>query len=239
MFYLNLTCETAAEDLALDEALLDAAENGDSPFEILRIWELRRPAVVVGRSSQTAVEVQRAYCREHDVPVLRRTSGGAAIVAGPGCLMYSVVLSYVRRPDLRAVDAAHCFVLNRVLAAVKTAVPEARICGTSDLAVGDRKFSGNSLRCRREHFLYHGTLLYGFPLELISQCLGTPPRQPEYRGARPHASFVTNHAASREKLIAGLRAEFAAMGPPPAVPWERVRELVAEKYSQAAWIEGS
>jgi lipoate-protein ligase A len=238
MLYLEQTCDAPAEDLALDEALLERAEAGGEPAEVLRIWELRRPAVVVGRSSKVEIEVRRDACRRLGVDVLRRTSGGAAILAGPGCLMYSVVLSYVRRPHLRAVDEAHRFVLGRVLEAVRPHLPTARICGTSDLAVDERKFSGNSLRCRREHLLYHGTLLYDFPLDLIATCLGTPPRQPEYRVGRSHEAFVANAPIARQSLIDGLRAAFGADLPMTTVPWELVERLADEKYRRAEWNDG-
>lgn len=237
MLYLEQTCDTPAEDLALDEALLERAENRSEPAEVLRVWELRRPAVVVGRSSRVDVEVKREACRAAGIDVLRRTSGGAAIVAGPGCLMYSVVLGYDRRPYLRAVDEAHRFVLGRVLEAVRPHLPTARICGTSDLAVDERKFSGNSLRCRREHLLYHGTLLYDFPPALIAAYLGTPPRQPEYRAARPHEAFVANVPIARRSLVDGLRTAFGAREPFGAVPWELVRRLADEKYRRAEWNE--
>ena len=46
----------------------------------------------------------------------------------------------------------------------------------SDLVLGDLKFSGNSARCRRRWLLYHGTLLYDFPLALVARCLKMPPR---------------------------------------------------------------
>ncbi len=94
MRLLDLTLETAEENLALDEALLDEAEAGREPREVLRIWESPRPLVVLGRSSQVSHEVELAFCRQQGIPVLRRASGGAAIVAGPGSLMYAVVLSY-------------------------------------------------------------------------------------------------------------------------------------------------
>ena len=106
--------------------------------------------------------------------------------------MYAVVLSYVRRPELRALDLAHCFVMQSLAAALRPALPDVRVMGTSDLAVGARKFSGNSMRCKRSHFLYHGTLLYDFPLDLISACLPMPPRQPDYRDGRQHDAFVAN-----------------------------------------------
>jgi lipoate-protein ligase A len=102
---LDLTLPTAAENLALDEALLDEAEAAGGSQELLRLWEPQQTLVVVGRGSQLAHEVDLAACRRDGVPVLRRSSGGAAIVSGRGCLMYAVVLSQTLRPELRSIDA--------------------------------------------------------------------------------------------------------------------------------------
>lgn len=237
MFYLEHTCPTPAEDLALDEALLEAAEHGGEPLEVLRIWEPTRPAVILGRSSSATIEANLDECRRLGVDVLRRTSGGAAVVLGPGCLMYSVVLSYARRPHLRSIDEAHRFVLDTVLQAVRAETPDAERRGTSDLAVGEKKFSGNSLRCRREHLLYHGTLLYDYPLDRITAVLGTPPRQPSYRVGRSHREFVGNLQCSRDRLIRELQTAFAADAPLPATPWDRVQALADEKYRQISWNE--
>ena len=119
--------------------------------------------------------------------------------------MYAVVLSYARHPELRMLDQAHQYVLSRIAGGLSTLGIVADICGTSDLARDGRKFSGNSLRCKREHFLYHGTLLYDFDLSLISSLLGVPPRVPEYRENRPHESFVGNLQVPRELLSAVWR----------------------------------
>ena len=141
---------------------------------------------------------------------MRRASGGAAIVAGPGCLMYAVVLSYADRPALRAVEAAHRFVLDTLACALQPLVGDVRRRGTSDLALGDLKFSGNSLRCRRQALLYHGTLLYDFDLSLIETCLTMPPRQPEYRHGRSHRQFVTNLPTTASALRTALVGTWGA-----------------------------
>jgi lipoate-protein ligase A len=235
MQLLELTCETPEENLALDEALLDQAEASRGPSEILRLWEMPVPCVVVGRSSRVAVEVNEAACRAAGVPVLRRCSGGAAVVAGPGCLMYSVVLGYRRHPELRALDRAHGYVLGVLSRAVSRLVSDVQRAGTSDLVRGERKFSGNSLRCRRDHLLYHGTVLYDFPLPLISRCLRHPPRQPDYRRQREHAAFVDNVPVSKEALITSLREAWETAAAIQFWPRAQVAELVASRYSQAAW----
>lgn len=232
MQYLDLTLPTLAENLALDEALLDEAEASSGPSECLRLWESPELAVIVGRSSRVSIEVDQANCQADDVPILRRCSGGCAVVIGPGCLMYSVVLSYELRPELRSIDQAHRFVLSRVPQALG---PRASFSGISDLAADGRKFSGNSLRCKRDHLLYHGTILYGFPLETIARYLRAPPREPEYRAGRGHAEFVTNIPIDPQALRRTLPDAFDARKALAQWPRVRVEQLVAQRYGQAAW----
>jgi lipoate-protein ligase A len=167
--------------------------------------------------------------------VLRRASGGASIVAGPGCLMYALILDLRRRPQARAVDQAHRLVLGRLASALAKHVPGVCCRGTSDLALGDRKFSGNSMRIRREHVLYHGTLLYAFDCGLIAACLKAPPRMPAYRQGRSHADFVTNVPLDRGQLIHAVCEAWSAMEPLPRWPRVRMAALVEQKYSQTAW----
>jgi lipoate---protein ligase len=235
MQLLELTLDTPAENLALDEALLLAAEAAGEARETLRLWEPRQRFVVLGSSSRIADEVHVENCRSREIEVFRRTSGGAAIVAGPGCLMYSLVLSLESRPELHAIDRAHCFVLNQLAQAIGALVPGVAVRGTSDLAVGNRKFSGNSLRMKRSHLLYHGTLLYNFPLDLIPTCLAPPPRQPAYRADRPHGEFVTN--LPLDSLSLRLAAIEAFRPTPSDASWPRelTAELAAEKFSNNAW----
>lgn len=235
MYRLHLTLPTAAENLALDEALLDAAEAGEIEGEILRVWEPAATCVVVGSSSRVANEVYLDHCRAQNIPVVRRCSGGAAIVAGPGCLMYSLVLDLQQRPYARAVDQAHRLVLGRLAGALRPLVPDVSCRGTSDLALGDRKFSGNSLRVRRERILYHGTLLYAFDLKLATACLMTPPRMPDYRQGRTHAEFLTNLPLARAQIATLLSQAWSAQHELENWPRARTEALVQTKYSQDAW----
>jgi lipoate---protein ligase len=235
MHIFDLTLPTPAENLALDEALLEQAEAAVEPFEVLRFWESRQNMVVVGRSSRVDVEVDCDICQKLDIPILRRVSGGAAIVTGPGCLMYALVLGYQNRPHLRVVGQAHEFALGMITKAVRPLIPGVDLRGTSDLAVGNLKFSGNSMRCRRTHLLYHGTILYNFPLELISRCLKIPPRMPGYRDGREHETFITNLPVSYESIRQALISTFDAVEPLKDWPRELTTQLAAEKYGNPQW----
>ena len=166
-------------------------------MEAIRFWEADRPLVVVGRSSKLGEEVREDVCRELSIPVLRRISGGAAVVAGPGCLMYSVVLSLRRRPSLATSAASIASCWKRSPRRCGRWSRSIGVRGASDLVLGDRKVSGNSMRMRQGRLLYHGTLLYDFPLELIARALAMPPRQPEYRRGRPHGGLCGQFAPFR------------------------------------------
>jgi lipoate-protein ligase A len=218
MYHLPLTLETPAANLALDEELLARAVAGRLPGDVLRLWESAVPLVVLGRSSPEG-EVHMDRCRDEGVPVLRRVSGGATVAVGPGCLMYAVVLDCRRQPELRKINRAHDIVLGRAAAALAALVPGVVRVGTSDLALipdsaePPRKFSGNSLRVKRDHLLYHGTILYDFPIEHVSRWLAAPVRQPAYRAHRDHAAFLTNFPAPRAVIEAALVDQWQAHEP--------------------------
>jgi len=110
--------------------------------------------------------------------------------------------------------------------------------GTSDLVIAERglrKCSGNSLRVKRSHCLYHGTLLYNFDLPLISKCLKAPPRQPEYRRARLHDDFVMNLPLARAQLAEAIAAAFPTDVALTNVPMMLVQELVATRFGHDSW----
>ncbi len=235
MKLLDLTLESPFANVALDEALLDSAEQSADSDDVLRLWEPASPFVVIGRSSIVAQEVQLDFCKRNSIPIVRRASGGAAIVTGPGCLMYALVLSIARWPELEMLDTAHRMILQRNASALQKIGIDAQMQGTSDLAIGDRKFSGNSMRRKRDWILYHGTLLYGLSGSLIQQCLNHAPRQPEYRQARTHSDFVATISASASDLKHALLNAWAASDSLQAWPADLTQRLFAERYRLDSW----
>lgn len=237
MLLLDISLPTAAENLALDEALLHSADEQIDAPELLRLWECPQYAAVLGRSGKVAEEVELAACNTAEVPILRRTSGGGTVLLGPGCLMYSLLLSYERRPNLRALDQAHHEVLSTLAVALNRLLPQLN-CeprGTSDLVSGRRKFSGNSLRCKRNFLLYHGTLLYDFELRRIEELLKPPPRQPEYREQRRHCDFVMNLAQQPKPLRAALVNAWQVNDMATSWPQPLTQQLLESRYLRAEW----
>ena len=235
MKLLHLTLDSHGENLALDEALLESAEHSELHPEVLRIWEPLSPMVVVGRSSPVDSEVDVEFCQNSDIAVLRRCSGGQAIATGPGCLMYAVLLDYRRRPELRMLEQAHHYVMGQMQKAIQRLDIQVDLMGTSDLTFEGRKFSGNSLRCKRNWLVYHGTMLCDFDLNLISKCLGKPIREPEYRQNRSHLEFLTQLPTTTTQLSSAMVQQWSVTEAFEDWPRSLTSQLAAEKYSNDEW----
>jgi lipoate-protein ligase A len=235
MHFLDLTLPDLAQNLALDEALLLRAEEGEGG-EALRLWIWPKFAVVLGAGGVIADDVLEAKCEADGVPITRRSSGGGTVLLGPGCLCYSLVLDMNRAPELTQINPSYRWILGRVAAALAEFQTGIEPMGISDLAIGGRKFSGNSQQRKRRFLLHHGTLLHNFDLDAIGRYLKLPPRRPEYRADRPHRDFLTNLPDRPEEIRQCLREQWHANDGPPDWPRDLVERLVAEKYSSCEFI---
>ncbi|MFO0876314.1 MAG: lipoate--protein ligase family protein [Gemmataceae bacterium] len=233
MRWLDRTLGSAAENLALDEALLLEAEAGRSG-EVLRFWEWSTLAVVLGSGGKLGEDVEDNTCTRDGVQVLRRSSGGGTVLLGQGCLCFSLVLALERDPRLSEIRSSYDAILGRIIDAF--ALPGLEIAGISDLILDGRKFSGNAQQRKRHHILHHGTLLYQFDLSMVPRYLRQPVRQPEYRADRAHADFIRNLERPRAWLVETLRLAWRAEQPLDTWPAEEVARLVETKYSLAEWV---
>ena len=237
MYRLDLTLPTPEANLACDEALLDECERKQDR-EILRFWESPRHFVVLGLASRRDREVDAAACAARGIPILRRCSGGGTVVQGPGCLSYTLILRIAGNPPLERIDSTNAFIMERHarLLAEATGLPT-RHQGATDLAVGQRKFSGNAQRRRRRFLLFHGTFLLDFPIPLMEEILPYPPKMPRYRGKRSHRAFVTNLYQPPARIKDLLARCWDAEPADPDLPADAIASLVESKYSVPGWNE--
>lgn len=181
--------------LDTEAALLDAP----NPTVSLQFWESSQPVVVLGRSGRAEEQVNLPAAQQLGVPVLRRCSGGGAVVLAPGCLNYSLILPLDRFPELRDVRLSFRVILDAVCRSLD--IEGLAVRGASDVALFDRKVSGNAQRRSRHALLHHGTLLYHFDAGLAEALLPVPCRQPEYRRGRGHLDFLGNIPLPPNELI--------------------------------------
>ena len=227
------------DNLACDEALLEAAEAGELGA-VLRLWESPRYFVALGYTNTAETEVHVERCREANVPILRRCSGGGTVLQGPGCFNYSLIAP-IDPEGTGNVESTNRFVMERHRGACERLFGRTvKVAGHTDLVVEDPsgvdlKFSGNAQRRKSRYFLFHGTILLHMDLNEVSRLLRPPSKEPEYRSGRPHSDFVTNVGVTRADLTGALVREWEVQGTLDAAPQERLNALVASRYGRDDW----
>jgi lipoate-protein ligase A len=239
--YLNWHGSTPEENLACDEALLEECDNGIRS-ETLRIWESDRFFAVIGYGQSAVTELNQSACEIEGLPILRRCSGGGAVIQGPGCLNYSILLNISQNPSCSTVAGTNTWIMEQNRKVVEQAMAEkgcsgsVKVCGASDLTLDGLKFSGNAQRRFKNALLFHGTFLFSVDISLWERYLRFPSQQPDYRQNRSHNQFVTPLPLKREDVILPLRQSWAAQNDAPPPPLERIRDLIHEKYGNKSWV---
>lgn len=231
--YLEWSPRDPATNLAVDEALLLACESGGP--EVLRCWEPQVPFVVLGRGNHLSREADLDQCRRHGVPILRRISGGGAVVQMPGLLNYALVLR-ADRPGLETISRTNRAVLERIASALAPLLG-CPVCirGHTDLCLGHRKFAGNAQRRLRLAVLFHGSILLNADLTWMSKLLPHPSREPAYRQGRPHHDFLLNLQIPAEAVRRALRTAWKATIPANPPPQPLLQSLIRQRYGCETW----
>lgn len=154
--------------MARDLAMLDAARRGGAPT--LRLYRWLRPTLSLGRFQDEA-DVDHDACAAHGVDVVRRPTGGKALLHG-GDLTYAVAL---RAPpgSPSTIDALYRALARplidglRALGVIATIArhdgPGGPVCFATqqgaDLRVGERKVCGSAQVHRDGAVLQHGSIL--------------------------------------------------------------------------------
>lgn len=241
------TATSPAADLALEESIHTAIEDGLSP-NTWRLWQAAEPALVLGTGQESAKELDLDAALAENVPVLRRHSGGGAVLIGPGVINFSAFYLFKDLPGSETIRGAMSAALRPVIRALAGWKLDAREVGLSDLALqvnGElRKIAGNSQARKKHSVVVHGTLLADPDWAWMTRLLRFPSKSPDYRAGRGHRSFLTSlrengapHdlASFTEAMAAALPSDAARSGAPNEEEVRRASRLTNEKYGNAAW----
>jgi lipoate-protein ligase A len=170
------------ENMAIDEALFRIHQQKKVP-PVLRFYGWERPAVSLGYFQDAEEEIDCAYCRGRGIDIVRRPTGGKAVLHGDD-LTYSVVAG--ETPPFFSPDVVEtyriisgCIIRGLARSGIEaqivdegrgTAGSAAGLCfATSyknELLAGGRKICGSAQIRARGVFLQHGSVLIDFdPVE--------------------------------------------------------------------------
>ena len=151
--------------LAMEEYVARCLDEPEAFF----LWQVE-PSVIYGRNQVEENEVNLDYCREHDIQVYRRKSGGGCVYAD----MDNLMLSYVTKEE--QVGFAFNRFVNMVLLVLRKMGIEATGTSHNDIMIGQRKVCGTACRKTATRCIVHSTLLYDTNMEHMLQAI-TPSRE--------------------------------------------------------------
>ena len=143
------------------------------------------PTVIFGRNQLIDNEVNLDYCREHNIAVYRRKSGGGCVYADRDNIMFS----YITRSD--NVQLTFSRYTHAVVAMLRQLGLDASDNGRNDILIDGQKVSGNAFYHLPGRSIVHGTMLYDTDMEHITHAITPSKSKLESKGVKSVASRIT------------------------------------------------
>ncbi|NMA96381.1 MAG: lipoate--protein ligase [Clostridiales bacterium] len=168
-------------NLALEEYVLkNFTEN------IFMLW-INNPAIIVGKNQNTLAEINADYIKEHNIPVVRRLSGGGAVFHDPGNINFTFIM-----PNTGDSFTNFKIYTKPIIDILAKLGIDAKLSGRNDLTINDQKFSGNAQYIYKNRILHHGTLLFSSDMSHLANALKVDTKKIESKGIKSIRSRVTN-----------------------------------------------
>jgi len=219
-------------------------------------WAPDQDAVVLGLSQSAERELNLDTISTEKLPVVRRSSGGGAVVFIAGVLCFGVICppdflhdSGIHRAfrELTAHVADACLGWEIQVQVAGISDLAAAPCTTNDIAAPSalRKIAGCAQLRKKHAILVHGSLLVSADTSRFSNYLQFPSEVPDYRQGRDHDSFCTTLETIAQtqlplaSVASAIRQQAEARQwswqlPPHACP-EPMARLYHEKYQSEDW----
>jgi lipoate---protein ligase len=180
---------SAAENIAIDRAILEAHQAGHSPYT-LRFLRFM-PSALLGFHQHVEQELHTDYCARQGIEIQRRITGGGAIYFDETQLGWELFV------DKRVLGTGNMFAISeRLCSAAARAIRElgvdARYRPRNDIEVDGRKISGTGGAFDGNALLFQGTLLLALDIERMLQVLRIPAEKLSDKAIRTARDRVTS-----------------------------------------------
>lgn len=166
--------------LAMEEFVARHLDEPDAFF----MWQVG-PSVIFGRNQVLENEVNVAYCREHNIKLYRRKSGGGCVYAD----MDNLMLSFITTEE--NVNFAFNRFVNMILLVLRRLGIEATGTQHNDIMIGDRKVCGTACYHVGGRSIVHSTMLYDTNMEHMLNAITPGPDKLEKKGIQSVRQRIT------------------------------------------------
>ncbi len=253
---LNMGKNTAAMNMAIDEAILAAQKMHPNPT--LRFYDWSFPAFSFGYFQDIALEVDVDACRAAGIELVKRMTGGGTVVHGWE-LTYTLILPR-STAEIGVSDVYQRIGQSLVKAFQKLGVPAEcyaacadspqaapNICLTNpaehDVMSDDKKLAGVSVRRNRDGILFQGYISLDMPPSFILKRVSKNPEVQKMLRVKSAAINTDGRLVTRDTLIQAISETFDLgiafhSGELSLTEQAQAEALVETKYATAVWNFG-
>jgi len=168
---LDIPPKPAAENIALDNALLKARAKNQIP-DTLRFLQFSPRCVLVGYHQSVEQEVREDFCRNKGIEINRRITGGGAIFFDESQVGWEVIAAKSSFP--MPPEKLYEKMCAGVILGLKNLGIDAKFRPKNDIEVAGRKISGTGGTESGGAFFFQGTLLVDFDVDVMLRALRIP-----------------------------------------------------------------
>jgi lipoate-protein ligase A len=191
----------AALNMAIDEALIENI--GDAP--ILRIYGWRPAAVSIGYFQSIREEVDLEKCSKIGVDVVRRLTGGGAVLHET-----ELTYSFITKQYPQNIMESYRWICETIVISIKRLGFDASFVPLNDIVVKGKKVSGSAQTRRNGVLLQHGTLLIDVDVDKMFCILKVPSEKFKDKIIKDVKERVTSLAGTTfEEMSSSLKTSFA------------------------------
>ncbi|WP_300266768.1 biotin/lipoate A/B protein ligase family protein [Microbacterium sp.] len=232
-------------NLALDEVLTARVGEGRRR-PTLRIWEWDESAVVIGSFQSYRNEVDPDGAAKHGFDVVRRISGGGAMLMAAGQIItYSLYVPASLVQGMTFADS-YAFLDDWVLQALRSIGIEATYQPLNDIASPTGKIGGAAQkRLANGGVLHHATISYDIDGQVMTEVLRIGKEKLSDKGTASAAKRVdplsTQSGLSRAEIIESFKKTFRSLtnaedGAIADDEYAAAEALVESKFATDAWL---
>jgi lipoate---protein ligase len=222
-------------NMALDEVLLMNLPDHGTP--ILRLYGWEPPAVSIGYFQSIDEEVDVSNCKHMGVDVVRRITGGGAVLHE-----FELTYSFITKIYPTNIMESYNLICDPVVMCLNRLGFSAKYVPLNDIIIDNKKVSGNAQTRKDNTLLQHGTILLDVDFDKMFSVLKVPPEKIKDKMINDVKARVMGLRKTFEEISQSLKESFAEkFGAQILVDTLTTKEredsekLAIEKYSSHQW----